>query len=205
MSAADTAGASGAAAPASSRPAGRLQTVLVIGVVLVVIMVAAYLIGGGTENDGVTSVDLGPGAAAAAPTVGSVPPAFKGVTYDGKPVNLADYAGKPLWLTFGASWCPDCRNEAPDVNAAYEAYKDKGLNVLAVFISESPDEIKGYAERAGLTFPITVDQNEAIASAYRTMGIPTHFFIGADGRIREVRIGALSKEEMDKSIATILN
>lgn len=199
MSAADT-----AVRPAGAS-AGRLQTIVVIAVTAVVIGVAAFLIGGGGGSDGVTQVTLGAGAAAAAPTVGSTPPAFTGVTYDGSPVSLADYAGKPVWLTFGASWCPDCRNESADVEAAWQAHRAEGLQVLAVFISEPATDIAGYAQRAGLTFPITVDQKEAIASAYRTMGIPTHFFIGADGKIREVRIGALSREEMDRAIASILN
>ena len=110
-----------------------------------------------------------------------------------------------MWLTFGASWCPDCRVEAPDIEAAYQANKDKGLAVVGVFISESADDIAGYADRAGLTFPITVDQQEAIAAAYRTMGVPTHFFIGPDGKVREVRIGALSKDDMARSIAAIMN
>ncbi len=77
--------------------------------------------------------------------------------------------------------------------------------VLGVFINESAADIKGYAERAGLTFPITVDERTAIASAYRTMGIPTHFFIGPDGTIREIRIGALSRADMDRAIAAIVN
>ena len=101
-----------------------------------------------------------------------------------------------MWLTFGASWCPDCRTEAPDVEAAYQKYQAQGLNVLAVFISEPADATSpSYAQRAGLTFPIAVDQQTTIASAYRTMGIPTHFFIGADGKIREVRIGALDPDD----------
>ena len=74
-----------------------------------------------------------------------------------------------------------------------------------MFISEPAADIAGYAQRAGLTFPITVDQQEAVAAAYRTMGIPTHFFIGRDGKIRQVRIGALSREDMDKAIAGILD
>ena len=68
-----------------------------------------------------------------------------GVTADGTPISLSDYAGKPVWLTFGASWCPDCRVEAPDIEAAYQANKDKGLAVVGVFISESADDIAGYA------------------------------------------------------------
>jgi peroxiredoxin len=187
------------------RPAGRLQTIVVIAVTIGVIGLAAFLIGGGpSSSDGVTQVDLGSAAAANAPKVGTVPPAFSGLTYDGKPVDFSTYlqGGKPVWLTFGASWCPDCRNEAPDVETAYQANKGK-VDVVGVFMNEPADAIAGYATRAGLTFPIVVDENADIAAAYRTMGIPTHFFIKADGTVSEVRIGALSREDMDRALAAI--
>jgi peroxiredoxin len=196
--------AAGIGARPAGRPAGRLQTVVVIAVTAVVIGAIAFVVGG-SGSDGVTQVDLGGNAAAAGPAVGAQPPDFTGVTYDGNKVSLSDYAGKPVWLTFGASWCPDCRTEAPDVEAAYERYQAQGLVVLGVFISESASDVQGYAERAGLTFPITVDQNTIIAGTYRTLGIPTHFFIGADGKIREIRIGAMRADDMDRSIAAILN
>ena len=188
------------------RVAGRLQTIAVLAITGVVIAVAALVMGGGGfgQSDGVTQVDLTGKVAGAAPVVGAIPPGFSAITSDGKTVNLADYAGKPLWLTFGASWCPDCRAEAPDVQAAYQKYKDQGLNVLGVFISENASDISSYAGRVGFTFPIAVDQNTKIASAYRTMGIPTHFFIGADGKIKDVKIGALDPATMDSEIQGIL-
>ncbi len=196
--------AAGISARPAGRPAGRLQTVAVIVVTAVVIGAIAFVVGG-SGSDGVTQVDLGSNAAAAGPAVGAQPPDFTGVTYDGTKVSLSDYAGKPVWLTFGASWCPDCRTEAPDVEAAYERYQAQGLVVLGVFISEPASDVQGYAQRAGLTFPITVDESTLIASTYRTLGIPSHFFIGADGRIREIRIGAMSADDMDRAIAAILN
>jgi cytochrome c biogenesis protein CcmG, thiol:disulfide interchange protein DsbE len=190
----------------AARPAGRLQTIVVLGVTAVVIAAAAYLAGGGLgKNGGVTDVTLTGSVAAAAPVVGALPPGFTATTFDGKTVSLADYAGKPLWLTFGASWCPDCRTESPDVQAAYQKYKAQGLNVLAVFINEPATDIAAYAGRVGLTFPIAVDEQTQIASRYRTMGIPTHFFIGADGRIKDMRIGALAPSDMDGEIAAILH
>jgi peroxiredoxin len=197
--------AANAAAGSTGRMAGRLQTIVVIAVVAVVVGVLAWSASGAGMTDGVTVIELPAGAADSAPKVGANPPDFSGVTSDGTPISLSDYAGKPVWLTFGASWCPDCRVEAPDIEAAYQANKDKGLAVVGVFISESAEDIAGYADRAGLTFPITVDQQEAIAAAYRTMGVPTHFFIGPDGKVREVRIGALSKDDMARSIAGIMN
>ena len=197
------------AANATSRPAGRLagrlQTIVVIAVVAVIVGILAWSASGAGQTDGVTKVDLPADAAAAAPVVGAIPPNFSGLTYDGKAVSLADYAGKPVWLTFGASWCPDCRTESADVEATYQANKDKGLNVLAVFINEKASDVASYAARAGLTFPIAVDPNADIAAAYRSMGIPTHFFIGSDGKIREVRIGALSRDDMARAVAAIVN
>jgi peroxiredoxin len=197
------------AANAASRPggrmAGRLQTIVVIAVAAVVVGVLAWSALGIGQTDGVTRVELPANAAEAAPVVGATPPNFSGITYDGKAVSLADYAGKPVWLTFGASWCPDCRTESADVQATYAANKDKGLVVLGVFINESASDVAGYAGRAGLTFPIAVDPNADIAAAYRSMGIPTHFFIGPDGKVREVRIGALSKDDMARAVAAILN
>ena len=197
--------AANAAAGSTGRMAGRLQTIVVIAVVAVIVGVLAWSASGAGMSDGVTVIELPAGAADSAPKVGAVPPDFSGVTADGAPISLSDYAGKPVWLTFGASWCPDCRVEAPDIEAAYQANKAKGLAVVGVFISESAEDITGYASRAGLTFPITVDQQEAIAAAYRTMGVPTHFFIGPDGKVREVRIGALSKDDMARSLAAIMN
>jgi cytochrome c biogenesis protein CcmG/thiol:disulfide interchange protein DsbE len=183
----------------------RIQTIVVVTVTAVVIGAAAWFVGGQGSDDGVTSINLTGDVAGAAPAVGAIPPDFTAQTYDGTKVALSDYAGQPVWLTFGASWCPDCRTEAPDVEATYQAYQDRGLVVLGVFIDESADDVSSYAQRAGLTFPIAVDQNELVASTYRTMGIPTHFFIGADGRVKEIRVGALPKSEMERAVSELIN
>jgi peroxiredoxin len=191
------------ATPTAGRGAGRLQTILVIVIAVVVVATLAYVASGPGAADGVTTVDLA--VSGPAPAVGDVPPAFTGSTADGTPVSLADYAGSPLWLTFGASWCPDCRTEAPDIEATYAANRGQGLKVLGVFISETADDVKAYAGRAGLSFPIAVDEATRIAGAYQTLGIPTHFFIGADGRIEQIRIGAMSRDEMDRAVAALLD
>lgn len=188
----------------SRKPAGRLQTIVVLAVTIVAVGTLSWFISDGFD-DGVTSVSLTGSTAGEPPTVGKAPAAFTGLSYDGKTISLADYAGKPLWLTFGASWCSDCRVEAADLQETYVTYQSKGLNVLAVFINDPPAEIAGFAKRAGLTFPIIADQSTKIGSAYRLMGIPTHVFIGRDGLIKEVLIGALSKNDMQRSVAGILN
>jgi peroxiredoxin len=196
--------AAGTLARVPVRAGGRLQTVVVIAVTAVVIGALAFFVSGAGADDGVTTVNLGADAAGVAPAVGEVAPDFKAFLPDGTPVSLSQYAGKPVWLTFGASWCADCRAEATDIEATWQRYRDKGLVILGVFIDESASDITSYAQRAGLTFPIAVDEKEVVAGRYRTLGIPTHVLIGTDGRIRQVRIGAMHADEMDRLVTSIL-
>lgn len=182
---------------------GRAQTIVVMVIAVVAIGALTWFATNGFD-DGVTSVSLAGSTSGPGPTVGKEPTEFTGLSYDGNPISLANYAGKPLWLTFGASWCQDCRVEAADLEDTYEANRDNGLSVLAVFINDPPADIRDYVRRAGLTFPIIADQAATIGGAYRLVGIPTHIFIGPDGVIREIKIGALSKDEMEQAVAAIM-
>jgi cytochrome c biogenesis protein CcmG, thiol:disulfide interchange protein DsbE len=187
-----------------SRPtAGRLQTIIVMAVTVVAISGISWYVGQ-SADDGITAINVRAATGITPPTVGKPPTPFTGLTYGGATVSLADYAGKPLWLNFGASWCPDCRAEAADFEATYEKHRGQGLNVLAVFINEPAADVKAYAQRAGLTFPIVVDPAAKIASAYSLVGIPMHILIGRDGLIKMIKIGALSPDDMEKAVQTIL-
>jgi peroxiredoxin len=181
----------------------RLRTLVIMLVVGAAIAGATYLLerSGAT---GYTTIELKGDTSGARPVVGSTPPDFSAVTVDGEAFKLADLAGRPIWLTFGATWCADCRAEALDLQATYERYAPAGLAVVSIWIEEGDAEVRDYASRVGLTFTKIADPSTALASRYRTYGLPTHFFIGPDGTIREVRLGGLRAEEMDRLVRSIL-
>jgi len=192
-------------APAS-RPtglvAGRLRTILVLAVVAVLVIAAAWFV---DQPSGDSNVRAGEAPAGGAPRVGDVPPDFSATSIDGAAVSMAALKGQPTWLTFGASWCPDCRAEATDLQATYEKYAPQGLAVLGVFIDEPETAAADYAKRVGFTFPLVSDPKGKIADLYRTYGIPIHFFVGRDGTIQDVRIGRLTPGDMEQLVQQLVN
>lgn len=122
---------------------------------------------------------------------------------DGREIRLADFAGRPVWVYFWATWCPPCQKETPDIRAAYEANRDAGLVVLAIDIQEPVDAVREYAERYELTYTIGVDTQAAIMKTYGVFGLPTHYFIDRGGVIRDRYFGPLDRDQMDQRIKLI--
>ena len=123
---------------------------------------------------------------------------------DGRPLRLEDYRGRPLWIVFWATWCPPCQQETPDLRAAYEANRDKGLAVLAISVQEPADDVRDFVSRYGLSYDIGLDRSGSVLRRYSVFGLPTHYFVGAHGRVVERYLGPLTRAEMDARIARIL-
>lgn len=149
------------------------------------------------------AITLTASASGPAPRIGKEAPDFQLQTLDGRTVNLSDFRGRPVWISFWASWCPPCRAENPDIEQVYQEHQGEGLVVLGLSIGEDAGTVQGYVQRTGLTYTMAVDQSTEIAARYRIVGIPTHFFIDKDGILREWRIGSMSKNTMEKNVAEI--
>lgn len=135
------------------------------------------------------------------PQPGQVAPDFTADAVDGSQVSLAGFRGHPVWLTFGATWCAQCRAEAPDIQAAYERARPSGAVVVAVYLEEDAAAVRTYTERVGMTFVHVPDPKAVVSSLYRVQGVPYHVFIGPDGVIDSVQFGILSREQMDAALA----
>ena len=137
-----------------------------------------------------------------APKVGDAAPTFEATDLDGAKVALEAKRGKPVWMVFMATWCTECRIEAPDVQAAHESRDD--IDVIAVYLNEDERTAGEYAERVGLTFNQIADDSGSIAAAYGVRAIPAHFFIDADGTVQDVLVGALSANRIEEAINTVV-
>jgi thiol-disulfide isomerase/thioredoxin len=172
--------------------------------------VAALIIGvvwfiGRPEAATSQAITLTASATGPAPRVDQPAPEFQLMTLDGRVVSLGGYKGRPVWISFWASWCPPCRAENPDIEEMYQKYKDQGLVVLAPAIGEDSGTVSGYVKRTSLTFTVGVDETTEVAANYRIVGIPTHFFIDREGVLRVWRIGSMSTKTMEKNIEKIMS
>jgi peroxiredoxin len=151
-----------------------------------------------------SSITLTASASGPAPRLDKVAPDFSVRDLDGNMVALSDFRGRPVWINFWATWCPPCRAETPDIQEVYEDNQAAGLVVLGISIGEDADSVRGYMERTGTTFTTALDSDTSIAATYRIVGIPTHFFVDAEGILREWRIGSMSMKTMRKNVEAIL-
>ena len=137
--------------------------------------------------------------------VGDTAPDFTLLNRNGDPVSLSDYAGQPIMVNFWATWCAPCRVEMPHMQAAYEAHKDQGFEILALDQDENMEIVGEYFDELGLTFTPLLDVNFVVASEYGAAGIyPSSYFIDRDGTIAHVHRGPATEDQLNAFINEII-
>lgn len=163
-------------------------------------IVAAAWVGG--DRQGLDQIVWGGVDASLLPKVGDPAPDFTTTIVDqqGRPVarvHLSDFRGQPVWLNFWGSWCPPCRAEMPEIQAAYEQLEPQGFVWLAVSLDEPAEDAAGFAALNGATFLIASDPNRVdTGAAYPIAYFPTHLLIDRDGIVRDVLIAAVDQEQI---------
>lgn len=112
-------------------------------------------------------------------------PMIRDVFMDGKPVLLSDYRGGPVLVHFWATWCPVCKLENGNVASLA---KDYPVITVASW-SDSASEVRAFMQEHGLDMPVVVDPDGEWARLYGVRGVPTSFFVDADGKVRFVESG----------------
>jgi cytochrome c biogenesis protein CcmG/thiol:disulfide interchange protein DsbE len=123
---------------------------------------------------------------------------------DGNPIRLGDFAGKPLWIVFWATWCTPCQQEASDIRAAFHAHRGEGLEVLAIDIQEPAAAVREYALSHDLDYAIGLDPSAAVKAMYGSLGLPSHYFLDGEGVIRDRYIGQLTADLMERHLQSII-
>ena len=123
--------------------------------------------------------------------IGEPAPDFRLRSTDGREVKLSDYRGRPVIVSFWASWCVPCMVEMPELVNFYQQQGGK-VALLAVSIDDTAEDAKDYAGHNHLPFPILYDGTKRVASGYGVEGIPALFVVDPNGTIRGHHVGLIS-------------
>lgn len=123
-------------------------------------------------------------AKAPQPQIGDVPPADLGKEFGGDVIDLGNYRGKVVIVTFWASWCGPCRKELPVLAHFQDTVGRDALEVIAVNYKESRRDFLGLL-RANRDLQLTwvLDERGRISDRYGVESLPNMFIIDHDGRV----------------------
>lgn len=138
------------------------------------------------------------------PSSGSAPD-FQLTLFDGGDLRLSDLRGRVILLNFWASWCPPCRDEAPDLQALHSDFGEAGLTVIGINILESSRaKALEFMTEFGISYANGEDTGQHITGLYRVEAPPESFLIDKEGKIQRFIMGAIRYDEMSREIRALL-
>jgi peroxiredoxin len=129
-------------------------------------------------------------------------PDFTLQSMDGNFVSLSDFLGRPVMLTFWRINCSACQFQLPFTQELFDKWSTDSLVVLTINVGDRATDIKDYMISRKANYPVLLDTQGEITQSYGLVGVPTTFFIDAEGFIKAYQIGAFQSE---KSMETAIN
>lgn len=129
-------------------------------------------------------------------------PDFSITTFEGDKMTLSKInQNKVVVVNFWASWCPSCREEAPDLEKVWRQYKDR-IYFIGIDIKDTKKDALAYIKEFDITYPNSFDES-GISQDYGITGVPETFII-KDGLIYDHIIGATTVSDLSKRIEEVL-
>lgn len=149
-------------------------------------------------------ISLGSAAACTKSEKTSLAPEFTLQNVDGSTVNLVDFQGRPVMLTFWRINCPACQFQMPFTQALYDKWASDSLVVLTINVGDRASDVEDYVNSRGISYPVLLDTQNKVAQDYGIIGVPTTYFIDGDGLFKAYQIGAFENENaMESAINSV--
>ena len=170
-----------------------------MALLVVVSLVGAACSSSSSSSDDLPNLEDVPGAEVSSGH-GDTAPDFTVMTLDGAGFTLSEHLendGRPVFLNMWASWCPPCRAEMPDIDAASQTHEY--VKFVGVAVNDDPAAATDFVTSNGIEYTIGFGDG-AVSQGYNVRGLPATFIISSDGVILEQIFGAVSSADIDDKL-----
>ena len=122
-------------------------------------------------------------------------------TLDGRPVDAAGLAGKPVLVKFFADYCVPCKETLPAAERVHESHPEVAF--LGIDEDESTETASTLAQRYGLTFPIVHDEANILSGRFRVSSMPMTFVADSSGVVRWVGGAGQTEDDLRRAVAAV--
>ena len=183
----ETAGASQAA---KGRHTVRWVALGVAGVVVVLVFALASFVG---------SPPAAQRTAADSPLLGKPAPSFSLATVSGHGrISSAAMAGHTIVVNFWASWCVQCQQEAPTLEAFYRHWHGAGVDLVGISFEDTASAERAFSHHYGVSWPLAMDETGQVGLHYGVFGIPETYVISPAGVVVAKLVGRLAPGQLDQ-------
>jgi len=121
-------------------------------------------------------------------------------------IRLSDFTDSVIVLNFWGSWCPPCRAEAPELNAAARALESSGVQFLGVDIRDSKEAGRDFHQAADTPYPSIFDptmQTLLSLRGFPTAAIPSTIVLDRQRRVAHIWLRPVTEAQLVKVITPI--
>jgi thiol-disulfide isomerase/thioredoxin len=120
---------------------------------------------------------------------GRTAPSFAMPLMEGGEFNLESERGKPVLLSFWASWCGPCRHELPDLTGLQKKWPN--LSVITVNVDREKGPANAFLRKLEGDFdlPVVWDNEARAMGQYHVASMPTLVLIDDKGTVKFVKVG----------------
>jgi peroxiredoxin len=112
--------------------------------------------------------------------------------------------GRVVLIHFWADWCPLCLQELEGSKELVQRYRQAGLEILAINLEQTPEEVADWIERLKPTYPVLFDRQGKAARQFGVSGLPTSYLIDREGRLRRRMVGEMAPSQLEPLVKEML-
>jgi len=137
-------------------------------------------------------------------------PMLSGTTLDGSKLDLASFKGKVIVVNIWGSWCDPCQAEAPYLEHANEAYRDKGVQFVGIDTRDNNGQAQAFVKAKQISYPNLVDDgNETLlgqlAGITSLASVPSTLIIDKNGGLAWRALRPVDFNDVSAALDTVLS